>query len=339
MKKYFVFSLLIVALVAMFGMSGCSKNSPTENDQVEETDLDKAYGGFNTSDELPAFGDASIAADFPEDEEVNDPVVEDPEFSATLDSNTVNAYFIRITWGLLEMDSTATTVINWSGTASVNQGVLGVMRAIKFEHNDYVVFPRPDQQNVQWVSYTGPHFDGISLVILDRDSVDTNGEFTFTTGLFSRTFTYAELDSLELVEVVTEQGHTVSIQAYNKQVIPFGGGFLEGRWVKTGPNGGKFDGRWINNIGTHAGHLKGIWGVNRNDEKVFFGKYISLSGQFGGLLVGRWGYNATDTSLGWMQGRWVNRSFTNIGTLQGHWKATAEDGRHGFFHGKWRKLL
>lgn len=338
MKKYAIHSLLIIALFAMIVIGGCSKNSPTEAEPTEETELDKAFGGYDTSDELPAFGDASISADFSEDEDVNDPVADDPEFVAALDSNSVSAYFIRITWGLLELDSTASNIIDWSGTAGINKGALGVLRAIKFENSDHIVLPRPDRQNVQWVSFTGTHYDGISLVILDRDSVDTEGEFTFSTNLFTRTFTYAELDSMDLVEVVTEQGHTVSIQAYNKQVIPFGGGFLDGRWVKTKADGGKFFGRWINRIGTHAGHLKGIWGVNSYGEKVFHGKYISLSGKFGGLLSGHWGYSAADNSMGWMQGRWVNRSLTTIGALRGHWKARAEDGRHGFFHGKWKKL-
>lgn len=211
------------------------------------------------------------------------------------------------------------------------------MKKIRFEGGDHIILPRPDRKTVEWVSQTSVSFDGISLVILDRDTTDTEGEFTFTAGSYSRTFTYAELDSLELVEDVTESGHQVSIMAYNKEVIPFGGGFLEGRWIRTREHGGTFSGKWINNIGTRAGHLRGIWGVNSNGVKLFHGKYVTLNGRFGGLLTGNWGYADDTTRMGWLDGRWVNRSLTAIGKFKGHWKIKEDSERHGFFHGKWKK--
>lgn len=338
MKKYALLSLLVVALLTMLIIGGCSKNSPNEPEQEEElSELDKPYGGLDTSDELPSFGDPEITVDFADDEDVNDPITLDPAFSNKVNADTVNAYFIRITWGLLEGDSTATTVIDWSGSASINRGVLGIKKRILFEPQDYIVLPRPDRKTVEWVSYTVPHFDGIALIIIDHDSIDVEGEFTFSTDLYTRTFSYSELDSMEVVEIVTDEGHQVSIQAYNKKVIPFGGGFLDGRWIRTRKHGGIFKGRWINQFGTCAGHLKGIWGMNRFAEKIFFGKYISLNGQFGGLLAGNWGYKDNAEQAGWFAGRWVNRSLTAIGTLRGHWKVKEDSQRHGFLHGKWKR--
>lgn len=338
MKKYALLSLLIFALSVMLIIGGCSKNSPTEPDpEGEVTELDKPYGGFETTDELPAFGDPEMSIAFDDDENVDDLITLDPAFTNALLSDTVNAYYIRITWGLLEGDSTATDIINWDGSATITRGKLGIMKTILFEGNDQIVLPRPDRKTVQWRSETVPHYDGIVLVIVDKDSLTVPGEFTFTTNLYTRTFTYNELDSLELVETVTPQGHQVSIQAYNRQIIPFGGGFLEGKWIKNRQHGGIFKGRWINNVGTRVGHLKGIWGKNRSGEKVFFGKYVHMNGQFGGLLAGKWGYNDQDQNKGWFKGRWVDRSLTAIGTLEGHWKVNENSDRNGFFHGKWKR--
>ncbi len=336
MKNYAILSLLIFALLAMLIVGGCSKETPTDpGNEGEVTELDQPYGGFSTSDELPAFGDPVMTAEFEDDEAVTDPITLDPSFANAIDSTTVNAYFIRIAWGLLDFDSTATTSINWDGSATITRGTLGIVKRILFEPNDKIILPRPDRKTVEWASETSTHFDGIALVIIDRDTSNVEGLLTISTPLYSRTFSYSELDSMDIIETVTAEGHQVSIQAFNKKVVPFGGGFLEGRWVKTRKHGGIFQGRWINRTGTRAGHLKGIWGIDRTGKKVFFGKYITLNGQFGGLLSGNWGYVDNNETNGWFSGRWANRELTTIGVLKGHWKTKEGSFRNGFFHGKW----
>jgi len=337
MKKYYSFSTVLVVFLGLLLISGCSKDNPTEPDTTEVSALDKPYGGYSTSDELPAFGLSELSEDFQDDQVVNDAVASEPSFISAVDSQRVNAYFIRIVWGLLEFDSTATTVYDWSGSASVNRGVLGVMRAIRFEPGDRILLPRPDSKIVEWISHTMVSFDGISLVILDRDSTETAGEFSFNTGMYSRTFSFDELDSLEMVETLPS-GQQFSIVAYNRQVIPLGGGFFDGKWIKSEDrDGGRFRGRWINRLGTIAGHLQGIWGINNQGMKVFHGKYILMNGQFGGLISGLWGYRDNDATKGWMSGRWVNRNLTKIGELHGHWKVNPDNERHGFFHGQWKR--
>ncbi|MBC8180985.1 hypothetical protein H8E88_07660 [candidate division KSB1 bacterium] len=337
MKRYFYVFAFVLALSTMLIIGGCEKNSPNEPDETEITELDKPYGGYTTSDELPAFGDALLITEFNDDKTAADEVSTDPAFTAALDSQKVDAYFIRVVWGLLEFDSTATEVVDWSGSASVSKGVLGLTKIIRFEGPDRVVLPRTDLKTLEWQSQTIGHLDGLSFVILDRDSTDSEGLFTISTLLFERTFSYEELDSLEVVEIVTESGQQISIMSHKKEVIPFGGGFFDGRWVRLRKNGGEFKGRWINSLGTHAGHLRGIWGINSQDIKVYHGKYVTLNGQFGGLLSGNWGYAQDDTTKGWLEGRWVNQNLTSIGTMKGHWKTKADSDRHGFFHGKWRK--
>lgn len=338
MKNSISIFILMIFLTAALIIGGCSKNSPTEPDQTGEgTELDQPFGGFTTSDELPGFGEASIEAEFGDDENVNDIITTDPSFANDLASNAAKVYYVRITWGLLQGDSTATQVINWDGSATITRGKLGIMKTILFERNqnDHIVLPRSDRRTVQWVSNTVTHFDGILLVIVDKDTLNVPGAFTFTTSLYSKTFSFDELDSLQMVETVTAQGHQVSIQAHSKQIIRLGGGFVEGKWLKTREHGGVFRGRWINEVGTCVGHVKGIWGLNRRGEKVFFGKYILISGQFGGLLAGDWGNNDSHETNGWFKGRWVNRALTTIGTVEGHWKVNPDSTNKGFFQGKW----
>ncbi len=339
MKNFILLSALTIFIGLALILGGCSKNSPAEADQGgDATDLDLPYGGFTASDELPAFGEASIAADFGDDESVNDMISTDPSFANDLNSTGINVYYIRITWGMLKGDSTATEPVNWNGSATVSRGKLGIMKTILFERNqnDHIILPRSDRRTVQWVSTTVNHFDGIVLVILDKDTLNVPGEFTFNTALYTKTFRFEELDSLQLIETVTQQGLQISIQAHSKQIIRLGGGFVEGKWIKTRQHGGVFRGRWINEIGTRLGHVKGIWGINRFGEKVFFGKYIGLNGQFGGLLNGNWGYDSDET-IGWFKGRWVNRAHTTVGMIEGQWKINPDQPNQGFFHGKWRK--
>lgn len=334
MKNYAIYSLLILALLTMLVIGGCSKETPT--DPGELTELDQPNGGFSTADELPAFGDPLMAIEFEDDEDVTDPITLDPSLTNDINSPIVNAYFVRIAWGLLDFDSTATNSVNWNGSATITRGTLGIMKRILFEPNDKINLPRPNRKTVEWTSETTMHFDGIALVIIDRDTATVQGQLTITMPLYSRTFSYSELDSMNLIETVTAAGHQVSIQAFNKKGVPFGGGFLEGRWVKTREHGGEFRGRWINNIGTRAGHLKGIWGIDRNGKKVFFGKYVTLTGQFGGLLSGAWGYANNTETIGWFAGKWANRELKKVGELKGHWKTKEGSLRNGFFHGSWK---
>ncbi|MCH7755711.1 hypothetical protein IH970_11395, partial [candidate division KSB1 bacterium] len=291
MKKYF--SLLwFSVLLAMLAFSACSNNgqltSPGEELGEEAFSLEKEFGGYESNDETTAFGDGEMADEFGEDESVADTYATDAGMTDVLNPGTaavdgVKACFVRITWGLLEGDSTATDAIDWNGSAQVSKGTLVVLRKIRFEGNDAIVLPRTDRRLVEFNSHTLGHLDGLLLAIIDNDSTDEEGIFTFTAGDYSKTFTFGELDSLELIEPVGALGYEVSIISRCKEVVPFGGGFMAGRWVKTREHGGIFKGRWISGNGAHAGHLKGIWGIADNGEKVFKGKIIDMNGNFRAL--------------------------------------------------------
>jgi len=335
MKRYSFYALLVLALMAMMVLGGCSKNSPTATDETMEP-IDQEYGGFTTANESPDEFLTEEFVDEDEEQDVDNGILTVPEIETYLDSAGMNIYFVRATWGKLEWDSTATTATDWSGSASINKGTLAVLRTIRFERRlgDHIE-PRTDRRNVSWVSFTQPHFDGILFAIIDNDTSDAEGEFTFRTGPYSTTFTFSELDSMGMLETVDNLGNQISFISQSRKAVPFAGGFMEGRWMRDNQRGGHFVGRWIHSTGLRAGYCRGIWGTNRNGDQVMFGKNISVSGIFRGLLKGTWGRNDADGKLGWYAGRWVNASYTNVGTFKGHWKVGEISDRRGYFRGKW----
>ena len=199
------------------------------------------------------------------------------------------------------------------------------------------MLPRTSRKEVSFNSQTRPYIDGLLLIIIDKDTSNTDGELSLTLGgNYTRTLRFSELDSAEIVEPVGANGHAVSIITHSKQVREFNGGFLAGRWVRKNEKGGEFFGKWINSEGTNAGSVKGIWGTRNNGEHVFFGKYITGNGQFNGLLRGKWGYNG-ERNGGTFEGQWVNRQLQESGKLQGHFRLGRPNDGKGFFHGRWSK--
>lgn len=342
MKKLWP-TLWIVALLAMVALSACTgeKLISPEEDVGEEAEfsLEKEFGGFSDSNESPGFADQEILDKDIQDIAVNDAISLDAQVVSDMNSDAIKAYYLRITWGLLEGDSTATEVIDWSGSAEVSKGTLVLLRTIRFEDNDAIVLPRESRQKLDFMSFTKPHFDGLALAIIDNDTTqeDLGGTFTLNAGPYSITLNFSDLDSLEMIEPATDLGHEVSIVSRSKDVLPFNGGFLAGRWIKTRQHGGEFKGRWINSLGTNSGHLRGIWGIRRDGQKVFKGKYVSLDGEFRGLLAGHWEYDR-DENVGHFRGRWVNRNRDTVGIVKGRFKTGREDSLRGFFQGRYHVI-
>ena len=340
--KRFMSYLSISGLCLMVALTACSSNEELTgvdeqlNSGELELSLDKEFGGYETDDEAAAFGEVDMLESFPEDLQVVDSFDGDPAVTDAISDvpSTIPAYFLRITWGLLEGDSTATEVIDWNGSAEINKGTLVVMRKIRFESNDQVL-RRDNRRKVEFKSLTKPHFDGLMFAVIDNDdSTDAEGTFTFKAGEYEKTLTFAEMDSLELVEPVGAGGHEVSIVTRSKDVQQFAGGFIEGRWVKSKRNGGEYKGRWINSTGDGVGHIKGIWGVNRFGNKVFKGKYISLNGHFRGLIQGQWNYERGNAG-GHFKGRFYNSERQVIGTISGKFKHGREGDRRGYFNARY----
>lgn len=337
MKRILQWSALLT--VTSMLLTACNQEQPVEAgadpNSTGELSLEKDFGGFTTSEEAPMFNDEEVMAEVVEDAEAGDPLAAE-SLSLAESQSSAKAYFLRLKWGLLEYDSTATARVDWSGSVVITRGNLAALHKIAFEPGDYIQRPRNSRKEIAFFSVTKPHFDGLLLMIVDKDTVATEGMLTITLGSYSRTFSYAELDSLDLVEAVDAEGHEVSMVSRSREVRPFAGGFLEGRWVKTSRFGGEFRGRWISGTGENTGALYGIWGERRNGEQVFFGKYIGNNGEFGGLLAGHWGY-ARGNQAGWFEGRWFDRNREAAGSLKGHFVLGTGQGQRGFFAGRWIK--
>jgi len=176
------------------------------------------------------------------------------------------------------------------------------------------------------------------IAIIDNESgSEVEGILKINAGLYSKELSFDELSSLELIETFGSEGHEISMISKEKELTPFAGGFLDGRWIKTKKHGGEFKGRWIHSTGLNAGYLKGIWGIDKKQKKVFYGKYINFNGNFQGLLAGNWEY-IFDENIGSLKGHWIDKGLQKMGILLGHFKTGFPGDRRGFFHGHWHLL-
>jgi hypothetical protein len=327
-KGIWIFGATIVLALAL--LTGCSKDSevtvPTDEQGLN---YEEEFGGYTATDEAPGFGDETISDDM-QDNVVTE--MEEPEFSPVFDSldsvEDVRVYRMTILWGMLEYDSTVTQSTDWSGSLTVERGAIRILSLVRFEQPfDHIIRPRIDRRTLEWVSHTQPHFDGI--VVWLYDVPDSEGIYdntvTFKTGPYTRTFDMSELESLSEVVVVDEIGNKVSFEALYLPVPDCPYGFLEGRWIKKGPENGVFYGFWANWSGMHDGHVRGHWGATNTGDRVFFGKWIDHRGKFRGFLKGTWDFNATTAQAepvtGTFEGIWADRHRTPQGTLGGNWVA------------------
>jgi len=350
-----LFSIALVAIVAVWGVVGCDSSMDADapadiSSRTQTINLDDPYGGYNTADERPGFGDPYLLENYGADQA-------NLAFAAAdLDTTRIDRRrphrFLMITWGNLRADSTIDASTDWSGSLCVENGAVRALRTIRFERGDYLL-PRTSRTCVEWVSHTKPSFDGI-LVSLHRSPCDSLvsvgavvdslcGEplaVTFKTGPLTITFTQDELRNLHRVIPVDDAGNAV---AFNTLVLKPGDcpqGFLAGQWkdVEGERYEGVFRGQWVSENGLHEGFLRGVYGVNRRGEHVFFGKWINQAGTFRGIVRGRYGRGPDlreGEADGWFNGVWFNRRLLVGGNLRGVWGQGERKGEAGFFRGAW----
>jgi hypothetical protein len=328
--KIALFALL--ALVLLLGQ-GCS-NDVTEAETVSDDvlNLTDTYGGYQATGEAPGFGDPELLS-LEGSEPANDPVAGTALVDSLGNLPNRDVYMLELLWGQLQYDSSVTTATDWSGSLTVERGAVVAARLIQFEAGDYLVRPRPNAQMAEWVSQTGPHFDGILFFIYDPepDSFDTENTVTLNTASYSRTFTMSELVDIE--EIVDVGENQVSISGFQTVPLECGEGFLAGRWLRLPNERGRFQGHWISSDGYLLGHLRGHFGIRDDGEQVMFGKWISIGGAFRGLLRGEWGYDpeieSLDAATGWLNGRWDNAAGTKLGDFGGNWVSLPPPPRDG----------
>lgn len=325
MKRAMTLTVLTI-LAGLLIISGCSKEDGTTASLEEGLNYEGEFGGYDASDEAPAFGNEAILEEMSDDSEeaVSEPEL-DPVFDSLDSEPDVRVYGMKILWGMLEFDSTVTQITDWSGSLTIERGAIRILEKIRFEKGDYLVRPRYDCNTIEWVSYTQPHFDGIFVFLYDvpDTAATTENTVTLTTGPYSRTFTMSELDSLSEIVEVDNIGNKISIEARYTPPLDCAAGFLDGKWVKKGRYHGVFFGRWVRYDGLALGHVKGHWGVNRDGDSVFFGKWINRLGQFKGFLRGTWipdpATDAADPVMGTFEGIWADKNGNAEGPLGGEW--------------------
>jgi len=377
MNKLRHLSLWTLALVLVVAFTGCSDDvtNPTEgptdtsaaSDDFNAIDLDLPDGGLTPTDENVAFGDPFLMQEDAREaaELYDDALLADPEVArmvAECDSTDGGrphrrSYFLRMVWGNLDgpVDETTGEVIDvarvdWSGALQVDRGVVIVRRLIRFERGVVsITRPRPDRQTVEWTSYTGGHFDGLLLQIIEpmdrlEDSLapDQANVVRVKTQQFSAEFNTTDLPGMDRTADLGDAGsiHMTGFEHNGRLACPRG--FMAGIWrmaptdelsVEPAQERGIFRGRWVNILGTTRGYMMGAYGLNDDGERVFRGKFITRNGKFGGFLHGSWA-PSDEPGRGNFRGQWVSKSHDLEGVFGGRYKH-AGDRPGGFFQGRW----
>ena len=127
-KRRFFTALIIALFLMAFFVDGCIfesvKKINNDNTQAQVPNLEDQFGGYKATDEAAGFGDREILDEFGEDQEVVDLLSQDPQILSDMENPAVDVRFLRITWGMLEGDTSAANVIDWSGFARIDQGML-----------------------------------------------------------------------------------------------------------------------------------------------------------------------------------------------------------------------
>jgi hypothetical protein len=334
-------AVLSTLTLAIALMAGCELVSPDKSGSDQPADI-SAFGGYSTSDEAPAFGDPELLATYSEDPPFEDDMESNAEVRAGQNNRDANKYALRIIWGNVEnRDSTGMEVddcaiSDWSGAIRVDGGVAIIKRLIGFEPGDYVARPRRGPRDIEWVSYTKSHVDGLLLEVIDLpdpQSAEARNTIAITTPFYTGEIRLADLaDYREFV--VYDECNSISIVATSIEPSGCPRGFLEGRWVADTDSSGYFKGVWIGDFGDLIGYMRGVYGI-REGRRVLFGKWISDSGEFQGLLRGTWSPLRSDRGPdGFFEGSWADDNLEVAGFFRGHYAICPND-TAGVFHGRW----
>ncbi len=200
---------------------------------------------------------------------------------------------ILVAWGYLQPHPNATEVVDWSGSISVTNASLRVVRTVRFEDNDSVTEPRTSPSSVSFTSHTRPAADGLLLEIATNATLDPTSAgvtLTFDSAAFQNSIPLTPGERLSEVIPVDNAGHVLAYHVIRPDAAVCHEGFLRGQWnvalnaagVEVGTLVGVID----NGDGSVRGQLKGVFGQRANGKKVFFAKVIDPSGNFIALIAG-----------------------------------------------------
>jgi len=314
-------------------------------------DLAQADGGLTTGAESPGFGDPyflSFLSDATDREITDDPLTLDSRLADMEARGEIEVKYLRVIWGNMtrgpEADASdvACERTDWTGQATVSDGLLLPVRVLRFERGDAVIPPwkqeDPSRQKVEWISHTCPGKDGIVFRIVvpvagdetftretadtPRDGLTDDDVFTFRTGPLSKSFKLSEIQDVDELVMVDDQNGVSFVGFAREDMDPAcARGAMEGAWARVADDerhGGYFRARLATPLGRVFGHVRGRWGVLPEGDRVFVGKIIGRNGEY----------------LGHMRGTWDPSDRPGHGTYHGGW--TIEGRAHGAVRGEWR---
>ncbi len=355
-------------------LAGCGENSvmttgTTSYDEAPEMAIDLAAedGGLTTGDEGPGFRDDYYASYLGEDEPVADPLEGDPNLER-LERHAASVQYLRVTWGNLQRGPDADDgegsgpLMDWTGKATVSDGLLLPLRLIRFERGDYLIRPgfdpEVDRQTVKWVSYTTVARDGILFKIIVPSARDTtlsslradnpndgltdDDMFVFDTGPLTVRFPLTAIAGLDSTIMVDEVNGVTFTGFDAADIHPCPRGPVVGAWVRVegdSLNGGFFRAKWMGALGGLAGHVSGRWGVLADGSRVWKGKVITPAGRYMGHVRGTWTVHEDDPDRGDLRGIWEARrpegEPLHKGFMKGHWTVSDRVDEGGLFRGVW----
>ena len=301
--------------------------SPEDPDEVSAA-LEKENGGFEMTDEAPAFGADELyaSAGIEADTAVADPMAEDAEMLAIERAAGTELRDVTIVWGRMPADPDA-AVRDWSGELELSRGGMYVRRRIAFEDTMDRVHPRTRRDLIRFDSRTRPHADGLVIRVADPDPAAAE-----PLRLRYRSADGTRTDEIDLRDLAN--GPRVIDAGNGDRIVIVGrrrhdacdSGFVRGRWHALAPNLGVYLGVVANADGEPVGHLRGIYGQRRNGNAVFYGKFINREGGFRGIFRGTYGDGHFDA-------RWLDRQGDH-GQLHGVY-FPGQTLRAGSFFGRW----
>jgi len=306
--------------------------SEEEANQIASA-LESDNGGLTMNDEAPQFGDEDgfDAAQLENEVDYDDPIADDPTVTDALASEGTATYHTAVLWGQMPPDFDAETVVDWSGTLTVNRGAMVIRRVVAFEDRTDSVERRTDPASITFTSKTRPHMDGFHLILIDP-TPDASDPLVLTYAPAAGAPTSWTIDALlegpQSVEV-DDTGNRLVAVAMPEPADACESGFLRGRWHRVREGRGRLYGHVTDDDGALLGHMRGIYGERRDGERVFFGKFIDRTGRFRGLFAGTYGD-------GHFHGRWISRGDPDLGVLGGEYRENrVVRGIGGHFLGRW----
>jgi ABC-type oligopeptide transport system substrate-binding subunit len=122
-KKAIIITLALT-LAGFLILAGCSTKSTSSDTESSQLNMDDFFGGYSPSNEAVAFGDEEIATNFPETGSISPDLNGFEGLNAIQSEPDVLVYSLRILWGMLEYDSTMTSLTDWSGSLSIDTGCI-----------------------------------------------------------------------------------------------------------------------------------------------------------------------------------------------------------------------